>query len=243
MKEAWSTGQRYLGSYSQGFSNRAILDGANSMLINVWDIPHINKLRPAIDLAVAHNFMISNHISHGKWKPKAVCFSYSAPVDTKLYRQFFQTELTFGADFDGIIFDEADLSIPLPGANPQIFKALTHYGSLLIEEAPTASLIPSVRSLLKQMLVLGDPCSIGLLARRANISVRTLQRRFKSKQTSYQILLQEVRDELACFQLQHSELSLTQVAFLLGYQDLSSFSYAFKQSNGITPREYRRLNS
>lgn len=80
------------------------------------------------------------------------------------------------------------------------------------------------------------------LARQFDISVRSLNRRFRvaAGQTPIQYL-QEVRLEQAKSLLKQSNLSIAEIAYAAGYQDTSYFSSLFKRLNAITPHQYRHL--
>lgn len=69
---------------------------------------------------------------------------------------------------------------------------------------------------------------------------RTLQRQLKQHDTSYKDLLEEVRSDIARRYLRESSGSLTALADMLCYSDLSTLSTAFRQQHGVSPREWRR---
>ena len=71
------------------------------------------------------------------------------------------------------------------------------------------------------------------------ISRRTLQRRLKAERTSFQAVLNEVRAELAVRYLRDERLKALEVAMLLGYSSISSFTTAFKSWYDMPPAEYR----
>jgi AraC-like DNA-binding protein len=48
-----------------------------------------------------------------------------------------------------------------------------------------------------------------------------------------------LRADLAQRHLRDSDLSISQIAWLLGYQEVSAFTHAFKRWTGMTPREMR----
>jgi len=72
------------------------------------------------------------------------------------------------------------------------------------------------------------------------LSRRTLQRRLKAERTSFQAVLNEVRAELAVRYLSDSRLKALEVAMLLGYSNISSFTTAFKSWYDMPPAEYRQ---
>ncbi|MEM6513272.1 MAG: helix-turn-helix transcriptional regulator [Pseudomonadota bacterium] len=72
------------------------------------------------------------------------------------------------------------------------------------------------------------------------LSRRTLQRRLKAERTSFQAVLNEVRAELAVRYLKDDRLKALEVAMLLGYSSISSFTTAFKSWYDMPPAEYRQ---
>jgi len=76
--------------------------------------------------------------------------------------------------------------------------------------------------------------------RALKLSRRTLQRRLKAEKTSFQSILKEVRAELAINYLKDARLRSLEIAMLLGYSNISSFTTAFKSWYNIPPAEYRQ---
>jgi AraC-like DNA-binding protein len=72
------------------------------------------------------------------------------------------------------------------------------------------------------------------------MSTRTLQRQLKERGVDFKQLTEETRRRFAVNYLKERKNTLTEVAFLLGYSELSAFNRAFKRWTGSTPLEYRR---
>ena len=81
------------------------------------------------------------------------------------------------------------------------------------------------------------------VAKRLNLSARTLRRRLHEQATSYKLILEQVRVELANHYLSTSRLTIGTIGERLGYTEQSSFSYAYKKLTGITPNKFRQLHS
>lgn len=71
------------------------------------------------------------------------------------------------------------------------------------------------------------------------VSVRTFIRKLKQEETSYQSLLDEVRKELVVWYLSNGNMTIEQIADLLGYADTSNFSRVFRRWFNQTPSEFR----
>lgn len=81
------------------------------------------------------------------------------------------------------------------------------------------------------------------LARTLNLSPRTLDRYLKKEGTSFRSLSKRVLRDKARALLADGQLSVTQVAYELGYTDVSNFARAFRRENGISPRVWREQES
>jgi len=76
--------------------------------------------------------------------------------------------------------------------------------------------------------------------RALKLSRRTLQRRLRAEKTSFKKVLQEVRAELAIRYLSDERVKALEVAMLLGYSSISSFTTAFKSWYDMPPAAYRQ---
>ena len=92
------------------------------------------------------------------------------------------------------------------------------------------------------MLVKGEN-GIEHLANATGTSVRTLQRRLKDAGVNYNDLQNDVRKTLALNLLENDTLALGEIAFSLGYSEVSAFNHAFRRWVGQSPGEYRRLRA
>ena len=96
-----------------------------------------------------------------------------------------------------------------------------------------------LKRLLADLLAQGE-ANADAACRALKLSRRTLQRRLKAERTSFQRVLREVRADLAVRYLADARLKALEVAMLLGYSDISSFTTAFKSWYDMPPAEYRQ---
>lgn len=96
-----------------------------------------------------------------------------------------------------------------------------------------------VREHLFECLPAGE-ASADTVAERMGLSRRTLQRRLADEGQVFKDIVQEVREELSRHYLHNTELSYGEIAFLVGYDDTSSFFRAFNRWTGTTPEGMRR---
>lgn len=156
------------------------------------------------------------------------------------YQAFFGTSLQ-RSDFNGLTFSAEDARKPFLTVNdamwsifePELNKRLKD----LTHEAPFSE---RVRVCLIEILASGQT-SMGDVASRLAVSSRTLQRRLQAEGTSFQKVLDDLREELARHYLTTSDYSSGQIAFLLGFEEANSFYRAFRAWTGQTP-EYVRAS-
>ncbi len=186
-----------------------------------------------LDAAVAASVGMIRLFRGDKWCPSGVSLLRSAPVNIEAYRDYFGCEPVFRASKNTLTFSTSELH----GSS----ATLNHEYEL----APAFSIerkSESMSDVVKRELVnlLHEPeLSRGLLAKRLRLSTRTLQRQLQAEGQSYQSLLNEVRKAKALEYLDNAKLSQTEVAFLCGFADLSTFHHAFRRWFGKTPGAYR----
>jgi AraC-like DNA-binding protein len=107
------------------------------------------------------------------------------------------------------------------------------------EIVPHGSEFPRVVTHMIRLGLLARRPGIDQTARRLGLARRTLQRRLAARECNYDDLMQDVILAEACKLLRHSDRSVTDIAFELGYSDLAHFSRAFRRWTGAAPREWR----
>ncbi|WP_226860717.1 helix-turn-helix domain-containing protein [Dickeya dianthicola] len=101
-----------------------------------------------------------------------------------------------------------------------------------------AGMSERVHSTLLEALPAGD-VSMQIVSRKLAVSTRTLQRRLQNEGTSFQHILDKVRESLALHYLRNTNMSSAEISFLLGFEDSNSFSRAFQSWTGNTPQTVR----
>lgn len=154
------------------------------------------------------------------------------------YVEAFGAPVSFDADVDMMVFDATDVNAPLAGANPELAAMSDKVAEAYLESLDPELVSSRVRDLLVSMLPSGHATQnvvAGKLAR----STSALQRQLRSEGTSFQKLRDETRRELALGYLNEGRLSLTEIAFLVGFTDQSNFSRAFRRWTGVSPGEWK----
>lgn len=134
-----------------------------------------------------------------------------------------------------IRFSRLDAGRPFLTANAGMWEFFEPELRRRLDDLATdAAFGTKVRAILVELLPAGAGTTHGV-ARHLGISTRTLQRRLGEEGATFQEILADVREDLARHDLTQSALSLTEIAFLLGYDDPNSFHRAFSRRTGRTP--------
>lgn len=179
-------------------------------------------------------------ITGAEWVPQEVHFAHAAPSDVGEHRRFFQADVHFAMGANALVLPSALLQRPCVRADPALVAVLDRYAAAQLEKAPRSdSMVDRLRVLLGEELRGGDPTA-ARLARRLKMSVRSLHRLLAAEGTSYQELLDALRRDLAQRHLAGDHVSISEIGFLLGFSELSSFHRAFKRWTGRTPAQFRQ---
>ncbi|MFT3925044.1 MAG: AraC family transcriptional regulator [Myxococcales bacterium] len=159
------------------------------------------------------------------------------PRDLAPYERFFRCPLRFAAESNAITFSAAALDRPLPSANPELARHNDDLVRRSLAEVTQGNLVDRVRGAIASDL--SGEISPGRVARALGVSERSLQRHLAKHGTTFAEVLNETRREVACAYLREPRWSITEVAFLLGFEDASSFARAFRRWTGSSPTEFR----
>ncbi len=183
---------------------------------------------------------VSRQLSGLRLFPSRVRFAHHRQTRPAELGELFGGSLEFGAPVDEAVFAATVAQMPVNTADPYLNKILLTY----CEEALAArrGAEPTFRSSVENTVVPLLPhgkARADEVARRLGTSSRTFARRLSSEGLTYSELLDSLRHDLARRYLAEGELSVSQIAWLLGYQEVGAFSRAFKRWTGETPRETR----
>jgi AraC-like DNA-binding protein len=174
------------------------------------------------------------------WAPLEVRFAHSAPNDVDDHARFFRAPVHFDCGENALVLPAALLDMPCVRADGALLAVLDRYAADRLGRLPqTTTLAERVRAALIEQLVGTEPGAVRMAAQ-LKMSVRTLNRGLAAEGTSYTALLDQLRHELATRHLADDRVSIAEVAFLLGFSELSSFYRAFRRWTGRTPVEFRQ---
>ncbi len=155
------------------------------------------------------------------------------------YRELTGSPVEFGQGSVSLYFDLATMRQPLPGASRELAQYNDQIVMRYLEKLDRDDIVNRVRAHIVSGLS-GGSFSRADIAQSVHMSASTLQVKLARMGLSFQQLLDETRQELALGYVEQSRLSITEIAFMLGFSDLSNFIRAFKRWTGKSPMEFRR---
>jgi AraC-like DNA-binding protein len=156
-----------------------------------------------------------------------------------MLRRHFGCEIRFDAPCDLLVFDQAALALPMVQRNAQLLAVLLPGLELAVaQDDRVRTLTDDVRAALTEAIS-GDRPTTARVAKSLGMSVRTMQRRLGELGTTYKDVLDDVRHQSARRLLANTDLAMGEVAFLLGFEEVNSFTRAFHAWEGTTPAKWR----
>lgn len=171
---------------------------------------------------------------------KAAYFTSERPDDVEYYKTLFQSEVRFNQHANALVFPASYLDMPIVQTEDSLrgFLKTAPYQLLVMVENDN-SLKSQVMAMLGKDFSREMP-SADEVASGLNMSVSTLRRRLNEEKTSYQHIKDECRKEAAITYMNAPQLSINDIAALMGFDEPSAFFRSFKKWTGMTPGEYRK---
>lgn len=206
--------------------------------------------RPVVNagaaLRAAQDAIVSGWLNFGRWitgidgELREARFAHPAPSQCEEYARIFRCPLQFDAPENALVFHRRLLDQPLLAADHgfhahQRARAQT----LLAQLNAQPDFTRQVAALIRQRLVHGAP-STNDIAEALHVSERTLRRRLQAEGSGFQGLLDSIRHQQALLYLDDPQLTVLDIALLLGYAEPSAFTHAFKAWSGVSPQRHRR---
>ncbi|MCP1274509.1 AraC family transcriptional regulator [Gluconobacter albidus] len=178
------------------------------------------------------------------WRPDTIWFEHARQSESAAYAAAFDAPVFFQRETSALIFSDRDLDIKMPGADAGLLtllrESLTHLDhTTRLAPNHRDDLLLQVRREVKSMLPDGV-IKLPLLAEKLRIPRWTLQRRLDAMGVTYTELVDETRRGMAQSYLQQSGLAISEIAYLLGYSEVSAFSRAFRKWFGVSPQAFRK---
>jgi len=173
-------------------------------------------------------------------RPQCVTLSHLRTGEFKEIKKYFGCSVVFGGLVDEIAFSKRIERMQISSADPYLNALLLKYCDEARDRRVTkpSPLRLSIENAIAPLLPHGK-VNASEAARSLGLSQGTLARRLKSEGLSFSRILRDLRYDLTRTYLREKSLSISMIAWLLGYEEVSSFTHAFKRWSGKTPRQAR----
>jgi AraC-like DNA-binding protein len=241
LKDAFERAARYTALANEGVVQEFITGEHHGMSIRYEGVSrHLD--RHQIEFWMAAIVRVCRKLSGRRIVPRSVRFVHVRKGSYARFHGLFGDDVKFGARSDEVTFTPNLEQIPIIGADPFLNQLLIEYCDEALANRPgrISSFQSSVENAIVPLLPHGQ-AGVSEIASRLGVSTRTLTRRLSFEGLSFSKLLEDLKIHLAKRYLADKELSISQVAWLLGYQESGAFSRAFKRWTGKSPREARSV--
>ena len=172
-------------------------------------------------------------------KPSRILLNYEAPDYAEKHLQCFRCPVIFDQPSCQYRFSREELAEPLAEADANTARICEESCRKLLNQMEIEDdIISRICHLL--LSTPGEFPKLDAVANKLSLGARTLRRRLNDLGTSYQRILDDVRRELAIEYLRTTNLTVQEIAELLGYSEVTNFRRAFMRWVELSPYQYRK---
>lgn len=195
------------------------------------------------DMAFSFIIRLMRSLYKNSFQPKWVELMRPQPSQgTDPFLNFFRCPITFGNPQAVFSFQKIEMLAPLAGANQELARYNDNLSKRYLMLLDRSNFARLVKGKMLELMPSGN-VSKKLVSQQLNMSLNNLQCKLAQQNTSYSALYDSVRREIACDHLKQQHLSICEISYLVGFSDTSNFTRAFKRWKGVSPSEYREIQS
>jgi AraC-like DNA-binding protein len=231
--------ERYVRIHNSAAQVTFAADGPQAYLRYVVDAVATYSRRHHNEYSMAVLVKTFRTMASAQWKPLGIQFEHEAPAQHREHARVFQCPVLFGCATNLLLVEADFIERAVLLADQRLYRILKQHVERILSELPREDdWLAAVRKTIADAMAEGDPTR-ERVAKKLSVSPRTLERRLREHGLVYRKLLDAVRQQFALSYLRDRTHTLTEIAFLLGYSEVSAFHRAFKRATGMTPAEYR----
>jgi AraC-like DNA-binding protein len=183
---------------------------------------------------------IARHLTGTNLRPLHLSLVHPRGAASRALEAAFHCQVSFGESHDELVFASDAARLTVTGDDPYLHNLLVGYceHALAHRNRPAEALRTRVENAITPLLPHAR-ARVEIVARALNMSQRTLARQLASEGLTFTMVLDAMRTDLATDYLRDAALSVSQIAWLLGFQEVSAFTNAFKKWIGQTPTQFR----
>lgn len=201
--------------------------------------PDIVERRQDAELSLGMFLNVFRECCGPGWAPEEVHFEHPQPLECHEHERAFSAPVYFSQSTNALLFRDDVLERPMPGSDLRLMAMMRMCLEQLSAQPQSAgALIDQVRTTVRSKLTEGYP-TLDCVAATLKLPPAVIQRELAFEGVAYKDLVERTRRDLALMYLKQRQLQFSEIAFLLGYSELSAFSRAVRRWTGEAPRTVR----
>ena len=178
------------------------------------------------------------------WQPKRMEFQHQPLATPEEYRQYLPCDISFGKETNRIFLSRRDLNQRNSSADPKLAGLIR---KALAAECKAINLnkdeVTLIRQCISDAIIVGEHLNFALIAEKTSVSAIKISHVLREHGTNFREILIEEKMKAAKSMLRDTHATVHQTAEHLGYSETSSFSRAFRNFTGMSPKTFRNMNS
>lgn len=208
---------------------------------DLWLTQSPESVRHTTDGIVVFTIRELHTLTHQKFYPSRILFHYKRPDDLNEYQRIFKCAVDFNHTYTSLFFSNRIFQEKIITSDYNLLKILVQHAELKLATMAQQSGFSTIVKQTILNLVKPEFPAIEQVAANLNLSVRTLQRRLKAEQKTYKSVLDDLKQQFAMDYIKNPQLTISEIAYLLDYSEVSAFSRSFKRWTGTTPNQFRNV--
>ncbi|MDO9383864.1 MAG: AraC family transcriptional regulator [Hyphomicrobiaceae bacterium] len=214
-------------------------DGLSKLEYRI-EAPEIIERRQDAELSLGMFLNVMRECLGSTWSPEEVHFEHPRPEGWREHERAFGAPVFFSQPTNALLLKPELLAAPMPGRDARLMTAMRQCLERLSERTDLrVSVADRVRVVVRARLPEGFP-ALDDVAAEVRLPIGVIQRELHRDGLSYRTLVESTRRDLALSYVRQHQLPFSEIAFLLGYSELSAFSRAVQRWTGMSPRSLRK---
>ncbi len=230
---------RYGGALSLGSAQWPALqvDGPQALVAFRIDLPDVTPICHLLEGHLVGIGKALERLTADPGAPREYRYQHDLSERARGVAELLGHRVVSGCDHYGVAFDSGLLDLPVMGADRGVLPLLERELSDFTQGGGD-DFVSRLQNEIGRLLPDGVP-PLKQIARRMVMSERSLQRRLHEAGLTYKAVVMDLRMELARSYLDQPNVRISEIATLLGYQEVTSFNHAFRRSTGLSPGAWR----
>lgn len=203
-----------------------------------WALQAQDAVQQIIDISLVCTYKALQKLTGKNYAPLVIHLSYPKPKKLKEYYRIFNCSVKFNQQHSAIIFQRYMFKESLVSQDAGLLASLKKNAEIVLKDLQVE---PQLVYDLKKIILKHKPDKVSVqeVAKELSLAPRTLQRKLKNLNTTFKEIEFDLQIRLAKNYLQHSEQSIDEISYILGFSESSAFIRFFKSMTQLTPRKYQ----